>query len=194
MTTMRKVRWLAVCAALGLTDCALIRAPQALTTLQLQLTDAAGSWPEQIEPKVTRASTALQNTRVLVLDGALLMQHGGLRWVDAPATMLDEQLRLLRYAHAGDDIKTVASVELWLTQFNIRIADAGDKSVEVAALAELQCAGDASLHRMPLAAASVALNGEDAPVVAAAFAAATDQIIAVIGRAAASQAEACAAE
>ena len=188
MSTMRRVRWLAVCAAMGLTACALIRAPQALTTLQLQLTDAAGSWPEQIEPKVTRASAALQSTRVLVFDGALLMQHGGLRWVDAPAKMLDEQLRLLRYAHAGNDIKTVASVELWLTQFNIRIAGAGDKSVEVAALAELQCAVDASLHRMPLALASVALAGEDAAAVAAAFAAASDQVIAVIGSAAAKQA------
>jgi ABC-type uncharacterized transport system auxiliary subunit len=192
MSTMRRVRWLVVCAALGLTACALMRAPQALTTLQLQLADDARAWPEQIEPKVTRASAALQSTRVLVFDGALLMQHGGLRWVDAPAKMLDEQLRLLRYAHPGNDVATMASVELWLTQFNIRIAASGEKSVEVAALAELQCAGDASLQRMPLAEASVALTGEDAAVVAAAFAAATDRVVAAIGSAASKQAESCA--
>lgn len=194
MSMMRMSRWLAVCVALGLSACALLRTPQALTTLQLQLAQDADTWPEQIEPKVTRASAALQSTRVLVFDGALLMQHGGLRWVDAPATMLDEQLRLLRYAHPGKDIETVASVELWLTQFNIRIAASGEKSVEVAALAELQCAGDASRHRMPLAAASVALTGEDAAAVAAAFAAATDQVIAAIGGAADKQAEACASD
>jgi ABC-type uncharacterized transport system auxiliary subunit len=182
-------------AVLLLGACALMKTPQPLTTLQLQLPADAQSrhWPARIAPRPTRAAAALQSSRVLVVDGALLMQHAGLRWVDVPAILLDEQLRLLRYAHPGGDEKMLASIELWLTQFNIRIDAAGDRSVEVAALAELKCAQDGSLHRVPVASASVALNSGDAISVAAAFAAATDQVIAAMGAAAARQAEACAA-
>jgi hypothetical protein len=183
-------------AALLSNACALIKAPEPLTTLQLQLpADAqARHWPARIALRPTRATAALQSSRVLVVDGALLMQHAGLRWVDAPAILLDEQLRALNFAYPSGNEKMLASVELWLTQFNIKIAGAGDKSVEVAALAELRCQLGASLHRMPLAAANVALRSEDATAVAAAFAAATDQVIAAIGAAAAKQVEACASE
>lgn len=164
-----------------LAACALMSRPQPVTTLLLKLPvdDASLSWPSSIEPGAVRAITTLQSNRVLVVNDAILMQHEGLRWVDTPAVLLAEQLRV-RHAQrkvGGGTEESKATLDLWLTRFNMRIAKDGDKSVEVSAIADLICADPGKSQRLSPASVSIEWVGNDAQQVASTFAIAANEML-----------------
>jgi hypothetical protein len=179
-----------------LTSCALLTRPEPMTTLQLLLPDYADAtpWPEYIQLDPVHGVAALQTNRVLVADGALLMQHEGLRWVETPAVMLTEQMQLRTayrteraLAHSGRGIR----LELWLTEFNIRIAADGGKSIVVAASTELKCSDPSLSHRRPLITKSEPIIGSDPRNVAQTFSVVTSSLIEAVLADAITQAEIC---
>lgn len=182
--------------ATTLAGCSLLSRPEPMETLQLlpPVASPAAVWPDNLEPGQVTASAALQSDRVLVMRGALLMQHGGMRWVDVPAGMLAEQVRaqhLRAEASAPTGASVAATLDIWLTEFNIRIVDGDRKTVVVTASGELRCPrGDRKLHIAPVV-GSQPVTGVNAAEIAAAFAQATDGMLTTLLSKASTRASAC---
>ena len=193
------VRLLTLILMALLTSCALMSRPQPMTTLQLiwPVSDDQPEWPAAIELGAVRAVAALQGNRVLVVDGAVLMQHDGLRWVDAPAIMFAERLRILHLHNVQTGAASPAGVarfELWLTEFNIRVAADGSQTVVVAASSSLNCSNPALTQRIAPALAEESLGSSDPQRIALAFAVASEKVVARLLSAAAKQAARCVSE
>lgn len=186
-------RFLIVLSLALLQGCALMRTPAPLTTLQLPLDSSAASpqWPAALAPGSVQGTAALQGNRVLVVQGALLMQHEGLRWVDAPPVLLAEQLRGL-HARAASSNEPVATLDLWLSAFNLRVATDGTRDVMVSASATVRCNGAAGVTTLAPSSASSAPAGKDAQSLADAFATASGEVLAAIFNAAVEPASICA--
>ncbi len=188
----------AMLVAASLAGCSLLSRPEPMDTLQLLTPEVSSTsgWPDSLDRGEVSANAALQTDRVLVTDGALLMQHEGLRWVDVPATLLTEQLRA---RHARADASTtaetmaVATLDVWLTGFNIRIADGGSKTVDISAFGELRCARDGRRLRVEPVGASRPLTTADAAEIAVTFAQATDEMLTALLSTASTRARVCGA-
>lgn len=162
--------------------CALLSAPAPLTTLQIDLTPDALVWPAQLVPGRVTAATALQSDRVVVMDGAQVMQHGGLRWVSEPAVMMGEQLRRLRAPRnnlGAEAARGSAALELWLTDFSLHPDDSGSLVAEVSMIAEIRCLSGATGQPLPIASARREAEQEDAESIAAAFSASAREALAM---------------
>jgi ABC-type uncharacterized transport system auxiliary subunit len=177
-----------------LSGCALLSRPAPLVTLQLEPPPTTSTWPTLLRPGRVTAIAALQSDRVVVTDGALLMQHQGLRWVEVPAVMVTEYLHRIharRSADAAQSEAGAASLDLWITDFSLHLVADGGRIVVVAASAQLRCASTASLQPLAPAAATFAPPDDSARAIAAAFSAATREVITRLLSAAPMQREPC---
>ena len=186
-----------VCLLLMAPGCALLSRPTPLTTLQLPPAPEALAWPKGLKPGRVTAASALKVDRVIVAEGARLMQHGGMRWVDVPAVMIAEYLRRIharRRDIGRDEVVDSATLDLWITDFNLNLDPTGRLTVAVAAAGELRCTPFASPHPLAPTAATQALAREDADSVVAGFSAAVSEVVATVLASASSQAVFCATE
>lgn len=177
-----------------ISGCALLRTPEPLTTLQLPLADSAPSlqWPARLGPGIVQATAALQSNRVLVTKGSLLMQHEGLRWVDAPPVLIAEQLRSL-HARSTAGTEAIGALDLWLTDFELRVAPDGVREVVVAASATLRCSATTRTVQLAPTSATVTPANAAAQSLADAFAGASSQVLGTLLAAASPSLEHCAA-
>lgn len=160
--------------------CALFKKPTPLTQLQLSLNAAELSWPARLELGQIKARGMLQTDRVIVTQGALVMQHAGLRWVAAPATLLAEQFAIARVAtftatahkHPGP----AAIIDVWLSDFNIAVSSNGDTRAAVSAWASVRCANARSASQVPPTAIALPLNSTDPQRIAERFDVAATQV------------------
>ncbi|MBI2396305.1 MAG: hypothetical protein HYV17_00800 [Xanthomonadales bacterium] len=177
-----------------ISGCALLRTPEPLTTLQLPLADSTPTlqWPARLRPGNVEATAALQNNRVLVTNGSLLMQHDGLRWVDAPPVLIAEQLRSL-HARSAAATEAIGSLDLWLTDFELHVDASGTREVRVAASATLHCTAAArTMPLAPTAATAMPVNAA-AQSLADAFASASNEVLGALLAAAEQSVAGCAA-
>ena len=182
MSHYRKIA-LAVFAALTLTPaCALLKKPTPLTQLQVSLNAAELQWPEQLELGGVKARGMLQSDRMIVTNGALVMQHAGLRWIAAPATQLTEQLAM---ASVSTSIPAAqkrsgkkAVIDVWLSDFNISVGANGDTSVAVSASATVRCAPAKKVSQLTPAALVLPLNSTDPQRIAQTFNDAANKVLA----------------
>ncbi len=182
--------------ALASSGCTLISRPEALTTLQLSLPAPAAdsAWPSGLALGSVRPVSALQSNRLLVVDGAKLMQHQGLRWSESPAIMLAEQMQLRRVrAIEGSTLGThrIASVDVWLSRFDLLIESSGGRSARVTLAAELKCAQSDSRIEFPPTEHSQPPDTDDAQSVAEAFNLATAEAVAALLRTAKAHLQSC---
>lgn len=174
-----------------LSGCTLIQRPEPLTTVQLSLADADLAWPVAIAPANVEATSALRSNRVLVIDGAVLMQHEGLRWVDTPVVMLADQLRVM-HARTRESTSSIASLDLWLSEFNVRVEADRSREVAVSAHGTLRCtASDRSIAIAP-ASARTDRSGDDPQALADAFARASAEVLKALLSEAATSSAGCA--
>ena len=168
-------------AALNLTPaCALLKKPTPLTQLQLSLPAAELNWPARLELGGVKARGVLQSDRVIVTNGALVMQHAGLRWVAAPAAQLAEQLASARIASSANSIQKgagKATIDVWLSDFNIAVSATGDTSVAVSASGAIRCANAKIASDLAPAAIVLPLNSTDPQRIAERFNAAATKVI-----------------
>ena len=161
--------------------CALLKKPTPLTQLQLSLNAAELHWPAQLELGNVKARGMLQSDRVIVTKGALVMQHGGLRWVAAPATLLAEQLAIARVATAittpHKNQGRGAIVDVWLSDFNIAVNPNGATSAAVSAWANVRCNNARTAMQVPASAIALPLNSTDPQRIAERFNAAATQVL-----------------
>ena len=168
-------------AALNLTPaCALLKKPTPLTQLQLSLPAAELKWPARLELGGVKARGVLQSDRVIVTNGALVMQHAGLRWVATPAAQLAEQLASARIASSANSIQKgagKATIDVWLSDFNIAVSATGDTSVAVSASGAIRCANAKIASDLAPAAIVLPLNSTDPQRIAERFNAAATKVI-----------------
>lgn len=183
---MSAVRTMTLLAGLAATlllapACALLKKPTPLTQLQLSLDAAELHWPAQLELGDVKARGMLQTDRVIVTNGALVMQHGGLRWIAAPAILLAEQLAIARVATVSTTIpqrKTRgASINLWLSDFSIALKASGESSATVSAWATLSCNNARAISQVPPATIALPLNSTDPQRIAERFDAAAMMVL-----------------
>ena len=186
---------LALLMAEAMTACALINPPPPLTTVQLHLANQTtnrqlqNAWPDTLVLEVISADTAFAGNRVIVLDGAKVMQFAGLRWLDSPAVMLREQLELRQ---ARIQVKrpplNTAFVQLAINDFSIHLHANSDrllidsfaganKTVVVSIRARMRCASTASIQELGIFSSKLPLHNTDAQSVAATFATASEDAV-----------------
>jgi ABC-type uncharacterized transport system auxiliary subunit len=163
----------------SISACALIHRPEPLTTLQLRFPDSASqalstAWPGSLAFESLDTSTAITNNRVMVFDGAKVMQFAGLRWVDTPAAMLTEQFTMWQaQAKATRRPQKSALLQLSFTDFSIHIDGADGNTVVVSASAELRCLSNDAIHALGIFSNTQALQTMDAQDIAKVFSDAT---------------------
>lgn len=185
-------RLLALLGIALISGCALLRTPEPLTTLQLPLAGADLAWPANLAPGEVEATAALQSNRVLVTKGSLLMQHEGLRWVDAPPVLIAEQLRGLR-ARSTAGTEAIGALDLWLTDFELRVAPDGTREVIVAASATLRCSASTRTVQLAPTSATATPANAAAQSLADAFASASSEVLSNLLTAAEQSVATCAA-
>ncbi len=168
-------------AAFALPGCALLKKPIPLTQLQISLDAAELNWPARLELGSVKARGVLQSDRMIVINGALVMQHADLRWVAAPAAQMTEQLAIARLAAltatAPKASGKAATVDFWLSDFNIAVSANGDTRVAVSASAAVRCANAKSASQIAPAAIVLPLNSADPQRIAERFDAATTTVL-----------------
>jgi hypothetical protein len=180
------------CLLGGISGCALMKRPQPSTAIGLPPV-AATDWPEGVEPGLVAADSGLRSDRVVVVDGAIRMQYEGLRWIDAPAVLLAEQLRQRRARAGGERDPAAAQLDLQLTAFQLRVAP-GLRRVEVAASAVLVCGqGPVTRYLTPVS-IEIESPAEDAATLAEVFAQASASLMDDLLAQASAQQTGCAAE
>jgi ABC-type uncharacterized transport system auxiliary subunit len=184
-------RSLALACVASLCGCALLSPPPALTTLRLSEPPPALRWPTAMRPGRVTAAVALRSDRVVVADGALLMQHAGLRWVDAPAPILSEYVRRVHAIRSQSASASDPSLDLWLTEFHLSVDAAGITGALVGLSGELRCPSGATRPVAP-ARSFTAVGRDDARAIAAGFSAATAEAVARVLNAASEQRPGCA--
>lgn len=158
-----------------LPSCALLKKPLPVTQLQLALDATRMQMPPDMQVKTLKARAILQTDRVIVIQGAQVMQHAGVRWVAEPAALLREELSMM-----GADVSArlgknraapekPVQLEIWLHDFNIEVLAGGDTRILVSARANIQCIGAAKSAPLPVAAFSVPLNSVDPQRIAEGF-------------------------
>lgn len=155
--------------------CALLSRPQAVATIRLASSESV-VWPASIRLGRVTATAALQSDRVVIADGALLMQYAGLRWIDAPAILVAEFLRGARAGAAESAPELSPTLDLWLTDFNLTL-DQDRMNVVVGAAGELRCASGATHALAPTRVVS-AFSRSDAQSIASEFSVATTELTA----------------
>jgi hypothetical protein len=160
-------------------SCTLIQRPDPVTTLQVTLADESLRWPAVIALGKVDSVSALRSNRILVIDGAKLMQHDGLRWIDTPAVMLSEQLRAL-HARATATEAATGSLDVWLGDFNLRVAADGSREAVAGAHASLRCSDADRILTIAPVAASASLASSDPQALADAFAGASTEVAAAL--------------
>jgi hypothetical protein len=165
-----------------LSGCTLIARPDALTTLQLTLPTATANagWPDGLTLGNVRAVSALESNRVLVVEGATLMQHQGLRWAESPAILLAEQLQLRRVRAIEGGARSAdrnARLDVWLSRFDLQIEADGTQAVRVALSAELKCLRSEVHVEFPPVEHSQSPTTTDAQGLAEAFSLATGRAV-----------------
>ena len=163
----------------AITGCALINRPAPLTTLQVRFPKYVAdrllrTWPEGLALASLTSASVISGNRVIVFDGAKVMQFNGLRWVDTPAVMLTEQLRLMQVRSEADrPIQHFAFLKLALVDFSIHLSDGGDKTVLVSANVQLQCAANGPIQALGIFSSEHLLQRIDEQSIAATFTDAT---------------------
>jgi ABC-type uncharacterized transport system auxiliary subunit len=169
----------ALLIASSITACALLSRPKPLTTLQLRFPDISSqalstAWPGTLAFESLNTATAISNNRVMVFDGAKVMQFAGLRWVDTPAVMLTEQFKTWQaQAVAEPERHRTAQLKLSLTDFSIHVNAADSNTVVVSASAELQCLSNDATHSLGIFSNAQPLQKMDAQRIAEVFSDAT---------------------
>lgn len=166
---------------IALSGCTLLapRAPQ--TALRPALSDAVATWPATLQLGRVTSAASLQDTRMIVADGALRMQHPTLRWLDPPPVMLEEELRLLQAGRAAPPASEppTAEIDIWLASQELRVSETGRLQVAVTASAQLRCIGSARL--VDVSADRASFDVDEGPrAVAAGFAKALEVVLASI--------------
>jgi hypothetical protein len=165
---------LILCISL-ISACALLTKPTPLTQLQLSLNAEQIRWPAALSLGSVQSRAVLKTDRVIVMRGALVMQHAGLRWTSAPEMLLAEQLSMLRMANTTSTSmnteaeKKPARIDVWLSQFNVQVLPDGSSSATVAAAAQLNCGGASSTQQLALTRVAQALNTTDPQRIATSF-------------------------
>lgn len=199
MTMQRRV--VTVLAVLLLAGCAVLRTPAPLTTLQLLPESSPLVWPEGLGLGRVESVAALQGERVVVVDAGLVMQHRDLRWTAPPPVLLHERLRAARATVTVDDAATatptpvnppVATLDLWLSRFELRLVAGGGREAVVSAAAELRCRGERHATAIGVVEAVETLADEDPRALAAGFSRGSDQVLGQLIEAASRQLAACA--
>lgn len=175
-----------------LSSCSLIRRPDPVTTLQLSLANGDLAWPSGLTPGKVESVSALRSNRVLVVDGAVLMQHEGLRWADTPAVMLSEQLRSL-HARAGSADAAKAALDVWLGEFDLRVGAGGRQEAMATAHAMLRCLGSERGFSIAPVSSSAAPASSDPQALADAFAQASRDVVSALLTQSAARAADCVA-
>lgn len=164
---------------IAFSSCTLIQRPDAVTTLQVTLADESLRWPAAIALGKVDSVSALRSNRIVVIDGAKLMQHDGLRWVDTPAVMLSEQFRALQ-ARADVTGANSAALDVWLGDFNLRVGADGTREAVAGAHASLRCSDADRVLTIAPVAASASLASSDPQSLANAFASASAEVVAAL--------------
>ena len=179
MNTLR-----ALCASFALlaaasTGCALFSRPEPLTTLQLRFPsqtanhELLSAWPESLALDSLVADSAISGNRVIVFDGAKVLQFTGLRWVDTPAVMLTEQFKHWQaQSEAIHRRPGKAYLALSFSDFSIHLK-ADKNTVVVSSSAELRCA-TGSKKTLGIFSSQQPLRKMDAQTIAVTFAYASE--------------------
>jgi ABC-type uncharacterized transport system auxiliary subunit len=134
-----------VCA---LTSCALLSRPPSLTTVQLGMTtpEQSKAWPQGLLLARVETTAVLASNRVIVIDGAKVMQFERLRWAQEPAVMLTEQLRIWQSQKPAPGSPSASNlITVSFTDFSIHLHGRIQQTVVVSASAELSCARSGSV-------------------------------------------------
>lgn len=170
----------------AMTACTLLRTPVAPVRLQLTLEAERIDWPAELSLGDLHTSVALKSDRIIVVRGAVVMQHAGIRWVSTLDQLLNEQLNMLHVGRGSQNSRSTrsqqrfASIDLWVSEFNVLLSADAASSATVAFSAALTCP-DASIHALTRSRVTLPLNSSDPQRVAAQFnQAATDALIALL--------------
>lgn len=162
-----------------LTGCALIMPAPTLITIRVVSPSVAvnASSLQALQFFEIKADSSLHNTRVLVVvDQHQLMQHEGLRWVSAPAAMLEANLQRMSgsTATSSNAHTPETQLQLHLTAFQINTKDAKQLGeANIAFDAELRCGFNNALQKRRFNAATPVV-GRQSKQVALAFQSAQD--------------------
>ena len=179
MNAFRALRASFALLATATTGCALFSRPEPLITLQLQGATAASglelAWPASMALESVDTTSVISSNRLIVIDGAKVMQFKGLRWVDTPAVMLTEQFKHWQArSEAGRPIQHFAFLKLALVDFSIHLNGDGDKTVLVSTNAELQCVANGPIQALGIFSSEQQLRKMDAQTIAVTFAYASE--------------------
>ena len=175
----------ALCASFALlaaatTGCALFSRPEPLTTLQLRFPSLSANhellsaWPQSLAFDSLVADSAISGNRVIVFDGAKVLQFTGLRWVDTPAVMLTEQFKHWQArSEAIHRRPSSADLVLSFSDFSIHLKAGGKNTVVVSSSAELRCA-TGSKQALGVFSSQQRLRKMDAQTIAVTFAYASE--------------------
>ena len=177
--------------------CALLKKPLPVTQLQLSVDLTALNWPAQIQVANMKARGVLQSDRIIVMEGAKVMQHEGVRWVDNPSALIIEQLAIsgsraltISSVKGGASVKP-AQIEMLLTDFQIEVQANGDTLVVVALLASIRCKADSPPLHLQGAASRLPLNSSEPQRIAERF---NEAALAVLSELRASSLDLCRAQ
>jgi hypothetical protein len=180
---------LILCVSL-ISACALLKKPIPLTQLQLALDAQQISWPSSVSLGGVQSRAVLKTDRIIVMRGALVMQHEGLRWTSAPEILLAEQLGILGMVNSGSNSARVdrpqqreltvsprlsnsARIDVWLNEFNVAVLQDGTSSATVSVAATINCpsapTAEPTIKKLPLVRATLPLNSTDPQRVATRF-------------------------
>jgi ABC-type uncharacterized transport system auxiliary subunit len=154
-----------------LTSCALLSRPEPLTTLRLlMLSEPSVAWPDQVLLDHVNSSAMLASNRIVVIDGAKVMQFEGLRWAQEPSVMWTEQL--LQWQADNFRPRTLAGenqLRISVTDFSIHVNGNARQSVVVSARAELKCAHSGMILALKQSRQVRQLISTDAQTIASTF-------------------------
>lgn len=168
------VATVALAAGLLLPACALLKKPVPVTQLQLSIDPAKLDWPANIKIASIKARRVLQTDRVIVAEGARVMQHTGVRWVSDPAAQLSEQLdfaggHFTAHIDKRQSMTRLKSIDVLLKDFQIEVQANLDTLVLVSVHASMRCKADDAPVQLPEAQTSVPLNSSEPQRIAERF-------------------------
>jgi ABC-type uncharacterized transport system auxiliary subunit len=124
-----------------LTSCALLSRPEPFTSLRLVLPNSHPSiaWPDQILLERVDTTAVLATNRIVVMDGAKVMQFEGLRWAQEPSVMRTEHLLQWQAQNLTPRVPSTAHLlSIVVTDFSIHLNENRQQTVVVSASAQLK--------------------------------------------------------
>lgn len=154
--------------------CTLLQKPNPPIRLQLALDVERIRWPAGLSLGKLQAAAALKSDRIIVVRGAVVMQHAGVRWVSTLDQLLTEQVALLHRASTAQistratSLQNSARMDIWVSEFNVTLMPDNASAASVALTAALTCQGK-STQQLPLSRESLPLSSSDPQRLASRF-------------------------